>query len=490
MQLTTILILLSLNNAAPNFDMKILIALILTLFCSLSAFAQTQAQVIVTTAYLRKSPDSTAEKVQTLQKGDKITLENAQDTNGWYYASKGKIKGWIRKEFVRTTAVAETPKQQPTQNQSRQNQPRQNQPAQNQPAQTQPRQNQTQQNQTAQNKDRQRVVPAPAPTPIAAAAPTATPTASAETTPPSPAAESAPIEDNEVLRIETSEVNLTVRVVDDRNRPINNLNQSDFKIYEDGVLQPITSLSTAEVPIINALVIDNSRSLRSQLAKVIEAGKIIVGTNRPNDESTVVRFVSSDKIEVMQDFTRNKGALNNALDNLVIEGGQTAIIDAVYQTAKNVEQHQNSGKNKDDKIRSLILVTDGDDRGSRYREQQLIELLRQLNVQIYAIGFVNALSKDPDANGVIRQEKAKAFLTRLAQETGGKVYFPDSIEALPQIAKDISGELRTQYLISYAPTNETRDNSFRKIKVEVSEGANKEKRTAIARTGRAASAPQ
>jgi len=72
----------------------------------------------------------------------------------------------------------------------------------------------------------------------------------------------------------------------------------------------------------------------------------------------------------------------------------------------------------------------------------------------------------------------------LAQETGGKIYFPNSIDELPQIASDISGELRTQYLISYAPTNEIRDGAFRKIKVEITDGANKEKRIAITRTGR------
>jgi Ca-activated chloride channel family protein len=249
-------------------------------------------------------------------------------------------------------------------------------------------------------------------------------------------------------------------------------------------LQPITSLTTAEVPVINALVIDNSRSLRSQLKMVIEAGKIIVGANRPNDESAVVRFVSSDKIEVVQDFTPRKTSLDNALDNLFVEGGQTAIIDAVYQTAKKVEEYQNSQKKEDVKLRSVILVSDGDDRGSVREEQQLFKLLRESQVQIYAIGFINALSKESDQNGINRQEKAKAFLTRLARETGGKVYFPNSIDELPQIASEISGELRTQYLISYAPTNEIRDGAFRKIKVEITEGANKEKRIAITRTGR------
>ncbi len=425
--------------------MKIFITIVLTLLLAFSVFAQSQAEVIVTSTYLRKSPDFSAEKVLTVQKGEKITFEKAQDTNGWYYVSisNGKIKGWIRKDTFRSVEKTETVNQRP-----------------------------------------RRIVSTP--TPIVSAPPivSVTPTVAPSSAP----AETA-LEDNEILRVDTEEISLNVRVINSINRPVNNLNQAHFEVYEDNALQPITSFTTAEVPIINALVIDNSRSLRSQLRKVIEAGKIIVGTNRPKDESTIVRFVSKDKIEVVQDFTPNKSSLNNALDNLFVEGGQTAIIDAVYQTAKKVEQYQNSQKKEDVKLRALILVSDGDDRGSSYKEQQLFQLLREFNVQIYAIGFVNDLSIEPDPSGMSRQEKARTFLTRLAQETGGKVYFPDSIDELPQIASDISGELRTQYLISYTPTNVSRDGTFRKIKVVIAEGANKEKRIAITRTGRT-SAPK
>ncbi len=425
--------------------MKIYVTIVLTLIFAFSVYAQTQAEVIVTSTFLRKSPDSNAEKIQTIQKGEKITFEKTQDTNGWYYVSilNGTVKGWIRKDTVRSPVKAEKINQKP-----------------------------------------EKTVSTPTPivsaTPIADTMPTVT-TSSVPT--------EIPVEDNEVLRIDTEEISLNVRVVNGSNRPVSNLNQAHFEVYEDDVLQPITSFTTAEVPIINALVIDNSRSLRSQLKKVIEAGKIIIGTNRPKDESTIVRFVSRDKIEVVQDFTPNKNSLNDALDNLFVEGGQTAIVDAVYQTAKKVEQYQNSRKKDDVKLRTLILVSDGDDRGSLYQEQQLFELLRESQVQIYAVGFVNDLNKKPDSNGISRQEKAKNFLTRLAQETGGKVYFPDSIDELAQIAADISGEQRTQYIISYAPTSETRDGTFRQIKVLVAEGTNKEKRIAITRTGRS-SAPK
>ena len=115
-----------------------------------------------------------------------------------------------------------------------------------------------------------------------------------------------PEEDNDVIKIETDLVNLSVRVVDRNNRAINNLTQADFKVYEENILQPIEFFSKSEVPTNYSLVIDNSGSLRFQLEKVIEAGKIIIGTNRADDETSIIRFVSSDKINIEQDFTSNK----------------------------------------------------------------------------------------------------------------------------------------------------------------------------------------
>src|SRR4029079_17369353 len=150
------------------------------------------------------------------------------------------------------------------------------------------------------------------------AAPTSTPTPSPEATP-----------DDEPLKIDTELVNLSVRVVDRNNRPINNLQEGDFKVMEDGVPQKIEFFSRSEIPTNYSLVLDNSGSLRSQLEKVIEAGKIIVDTNRKDDETSIIRFVSRDKITVEQPFTANKQDLDDTLDNLYIEGGQTAIIDAV-----------------------------------------------------------------------------------------------------------------------------------------------------------------
>lgn len=311
---------------------------------------------------------------------------------------------------------------------------------------------------------------------------TATPTPK-----PSPTVSPTP-EPEETLVIETDLVNLNVRVVDRNNRPVPNLRKEDFKVYEDNVLQNIEFFSRAEVPTNYTLVIDNSGSLRQQLDKVIEASKILVNANRKDDETSVIRFISSDKIEITQPFTSNKQYLTEALDNLFIEGGQTAIIDAVYLAAEQITQYEKRDAN-DKKRRALILVSDGEDRDSYYKEQQLFNLLRESDVQIYAIGFVNELSKDGGFISKSPQGKARAFLENLAKETGGKVYFPNSVSELNQIANDISNELRTQYLVSYSPTNDAKDGRFKSIRVAVDDGPNKEKRIAITRSGRSDSSP-
>ena len=310
------------------------------------------------------------------------------------------------------------------------------------------------------------------------------PTPSLRTATPTPTPP--PEVDDEIIKVDTELVNMNVRVVDRNNRPINNLQQSDFRIFEDNAPQEIRFFSKSEIPTNYALVVDNSGSLRPQINKVIEAGKVLINSNRPKDETMVVRFVGRDKIEVKQEFTSDKDDLNYALEGMYIEGGQTAIIDAVYLTVENIEEHIKQQKPEDRERQAIILVTDGEDRNSYYQEKQLFDLLRESDVQIYVVGFVDELSKDSGFIGKSPQSKAKAFLDRLASETGGKAYYPASANDLPGLAAEISNELRTQYSIGYEPTNTRADGTYRSIKVSVTDGPNKEKRIAITRAGRTA----
>lgn len=309
--------------------------------------------------------------------------------------------------------------------------------------------------------------------------PTATPVAA-------PTIKPSPTPDDDIIKIDTELVNLSVRVIDRNNRPVNNVTEKEFKILEDGVVQQIDFFSKSEVPTNYGIVVDNSGSMRQQLDKVVEAGKILVNTNRPDDETLIIRFVGRDKIEIEQPFTSNKIDLIDALDNLYIEGGQTAVIDAVYLAVENIDDYQREKSSDSSRRRALILVTDGEDRNSYYNEKQLFELLRESEVQIYVIGFIDDLSKEGGFIKKSPQAQAKAFLERLATESGGKAYFPKSAAELPELAREISSELRTQYSIGYIPSNDRRDGSYRSIKVQVADGPNAQKRIAVTRAGRVA----
>ncbi len=293
------------------------------------------------------------------------------------------------------------------------------------------------------------------------------------------------IDAESVIKINADLVQLHVRVIDRNNRPINNVQQAEFHVFEDGVPQPIESFTREEVPISYGLAVDTSGSLRSQLQSVIDAAKTIINSNKPGDETFLVRFISSDKIETVQDFTASKDLLMDGLDSFYVEGGQTAVIDAVYLSAEHVSEYR-KGDEGDRRRRALIVITDGEDRNSFYKQEQLFARLREEDVQIFVIGFVNELDKEA---GLIRKsprDKAVGLINKLASETGGRAFFPESVADLPQIANEIVRDLRTQYVIAYNPTNKTQDGSYRAIKVTVDQPSGSDKRIALTRTGRLA----
>ncbi len=341
---------------------------------------------------------------------------------------------------------------------------------------------------TTKNAPAQPVHPTPTPTPAPGQSkPTIQISPSSQTTPtPTPTPAGQEVDPEEIVRVDTELVNLNVRVIDRNNRPVNDVKQDEFRVFEDNAPQKIEYFTREEVPISYGLVIDNSGSLRAQLNQVIEASKTIINSNKAGDETFLVRFISSDKIEVLQDFTADANALMDALDNLFVEGGQTAVVDAVLLSAERVATYKKGNDANDRRRRALILVTDGEDRDSFYHEPELFARLREMDVQIYVIGFVNELDAQ---GGFIRKspkDKAVNLINKLATETGGRAFFPTSIAELPQIAQDITRDLRTQYVISYYPTNKTRDGQFHAIRVNVAASDKRDKRIAITRTGRTA----
>src|SRR6266852_8385205 len=302
---------------------------------------------------------------------------------------------------------------------------------------------------------------------------------------PTPDPTTAEISEGERLTINTELVTLNVRVIDRNNRPINNIGKDEFRVFEDGVPQRIFSFTEEEVPVIYGLAVDTSGSLRPAFEQVINAAKAIINSNKKGDETFLEPFISSDTIETIQDFTSSKDALMDGLDILYIEGGQTAVIDGVYLAAEHVAEYK-KGNDDERRRRALIVVTDGEDRQSYYTETQLFQRLREEDVQIYIIGFVSELDAD---KGFIRKsprDKAVALLNRIASETGGRAFYPQTLSELPQVANEIVRDLRTQYVVSYDPTNKAHDGTYRAIKVVVADVPG-QKRIALTRSGRNAS---
>ena len=154
-----------------------------------------------------------------------------------------------------------------------------------------------------------------------------------------------------------------------------------------------------------------------------------------------------------------------------------------FPAAGHVGKHKKGDPLSDKRRRALILVTDGEDRSSYYKQAELFEFLRENDVQIYVIGFVNELDSD---SGFIRKsskDKAVSLLNKLATETGGRAFYPTSLTELPGIADEITRDLRTQYVVSYSPTNKRRDGTFRKVNVRIEDTGKRDKRIAITRPG-------
>jgi Ca-activated chloride channel family protein len=269
-------------------------------------------------------------------------------------------------------------------------------------------------------------------------------------------------------------VRVSVLVTGEAGHPVAGLRGEDFQVSENGAPQTINYFSAEPLPVSYGLMVDNSGSLRSQINWLVATGKLIVSKSGPEDETLLVRFVGSDKIEKMTELTSNKAALEKALESMFVEGGQSAIVDAVYRTAKELTE----GKRGADasRRRAIILLTDGDERNSYYKKEQLFNFLRTRDVQVFVIGFVKDVNPERD------RLKSIEFLKRLAQETGGRAFFPDEPSELTGIADEVANDLRAQYVIGYNSGDATRG-TYRTLRVTVRDASAGGKRTVYARSG-------
>lgn len=264
---------------------------------------------------------------------------------------------------------------------------------------------------------------------------------------------------NMTISVDTEEVLLDVTVIDTgSNQPVFDLQKEDFTVFEDKVKQEIVSVKREEVPVSFGMVIDTSGSMRARLPQVVESGLQLVKQMRELDEAFVASFKAEP--ELVQDFTSDRRDLEDALNELYSSGG-TSLLDAIVATSDYAQQKAKQRR------KALIIISDGLEKNSGVKEKEVIEAIKENEVQLYLVGFVD---EDADGGGLFRKsdaKKARDLLSRLAEDSGGRVFFPKEISEMPAIADQIAKDLRTQYIVSYVPSNSNKDGTFRTVKVAV-----------------------
>lgn len=264
--------------------------------------------------------------------------------------------------------------------------------------------------------------------------------------------------------IETNLVLLRVAAMDRTGRALTGLKRDDFKVYENGVEQPISFFSAEESPATWGLVLDRSGSMMEMIRDVYQAAIHVIDEGTEQDEMFVVTF--NDKPELVQDFTTDRHTLENSILGLRADG-QTALFDAVAYAL----DHIRIGKHRK---KVLVVLTDGEDNSSHLKFRKLVERAEEEDVLIYTIGMFegmdDALSKLLGRMGHMGSGDSRGELTKLAEVTGAFAHFPTDIARCQATMKEIAREVSQQYGIGYYPSNKAHDGKWRAIKVTVSEG--------------------
>jgi len=245
---------------------------------------------------------------------------------------------------------------------------------------------------------------------------------------------------------------LPISVSDKNGKLITDIPQKSFKVYENGVEQPIKIFRREDVPISLGLIIDNSGSMREKRQKVETASMDLVKASNSQDEVFIVNFNDDAWLDVP--FTSDIKKMEEGVAKIDSRGG-TAMRDAINLSMDYLKKEGKRQK------KVLLVVTDGNDNASSISLEKLVNRAQQEEVLIYSIGLLNEEER--------REARiAKRALDLLTRESGGMAFYPKELTEVDQIALQVAHEIRNQYTIAYSPTVQAMDGSFRQIKVTVS----------------------
>ena len=257
-----------------------------------------------------------------------------------------------------------------------------------------------------------------------------------------------------VIKAGTNLVTLNVTVTDPYGRYVTGLTKDHFEIYDEKVPQKIQFFTDEDAPISVGIIFDISGSMKGRIDRSQDALRRFCALGHDRDEYFLVTFNSGAKLT--QDFTGDSRVVTSCLMTLEPKG-QTALYDAAYIGVEKVRQGRHPRK-------TLLLISDGQDNNSRYSFKELKQLVKEADVQIYAIGiFEPFLFQGRSAEEL----GGPGLLNDLAKQTGGRHFAVENLSDLPDVAAKIGTELRNQYILGYSPASKERDGKYHKVTVKL-----------------------
>jgi|SRR5579859_286776 len=291
----------------------------------------------------------------------------------------------------------------------------------------------------------------------------------------STASQEAPQQSGQTFKREVNLVDVLFTVLNRRNKLVPDLEQGDFKVFDEGKSQDIRYFSKqSDLPLRIGMLLDTSNSIRDRIKFEQDASVSFLFSvlRRNKDEAFVMTF--DDEPQVIQGFTSDTGALRDQIMG-TRAGGGTAIYDAIFEACSKQLNHppRPAGDQPDVVRRVMILISDGEDNLSLHTRSEAIELAQRTSVVIYTIStstqWVSLEETNPEKTSDRKYHLTDGdkILQNLAEETGGRSFFPYHVDDLDQSFQDIGDELRNQYSIAYAPLNYVLDGRYHRIRVEV-----------------------
>ena len=252
-------------------------------------------------------------------------------------------------------------------------------------------------------------------------------------------------------------VSLNVTVMDPANHYVTDLEQNNFSVFEDGTKQELSFFTRKQQPIALSLLLDSSASMEDKLPTLQTAATNFVHRLKSNDLAQVIDFDS--RVEIRQAFTSNQQELDSAIQQTAA-GGSTSLYNAIYISLKELGKVKAQGE-EDVRRQALVLFSDGEDTSSLISFDEVLELAKRSETAIFTIALRGA---DTQSKGF---HEAEFVMRQLAQETGGRSFFPVKIDDLNGVYAEIADELASQYTLGYSSKNSKRDGAWRRVVVQV-----------------------